>query len=62
MSTAIRTPTTQYDIATIMGGLYGDGTIGLKGAFLVSQAAARQLVREALTTARSGWACWARAS
>src|SRR5205823_6278912 len=25
--------TGQYDIATIMGGLYGDGIIGLKGAF-----------------------------
>ena len=23
---------TQYDVATIMGGLYGDGIIGLKGA------------------------------
>ncbi|HST05196.1 MAG TPA: phytanoyl-CoA dioxygenase, partial [Chloroflexia bacterium] len=25
--------TQQYDVATIMGGLYGDGIIGLKGAF-----------------------------
>ncbi len=27
------TTTRQYDIAAIMGGLYGDGIIGLKGAF-----------------------------
>ena len=27
------TAATQYDVATIMGGLYGDGIIGLKGAF-----------------------------
>lgn len=27
------TRTEQYDIATIMGGVYGDGIIGLKGAF-----------------------------
>ena len=33
MSTTIQAPTTQYDTATIMGGLYGDGTIALKGAF-----------------------------
>jgi hypothetical protein len=26
-------PTEQYDVAPIMGGLYGDGIIGLKGAF-----------------------------
>ena len=26
-------PGTQYDVATIMGGLYGDGIIALKGAF-----------------------------
>src|SRR3954466_13397765 len=26
-------PSTQFDTATIMGGLYGDGIIGLKGAF-----------------------------
>jgi hypothetical protein len=32
MSTAIE-HTTGYDVATIMGGLYGDGIIGLKGAF-----------------------------
>ncbi|AYA36050.1 phytanoyl-CoA dioxygenase [Hymenobacter oligotrophus] len=28
-----RKPQTTYDIAQIMGGLYGDGIIGLKGAF-----------------------------
>jgi ectoine hydroxylase-related dioxygenase (phytanoyl-CoA dioxygenase family) len=33
MSTASQTPTQQYDVATIMGALYGDGIIGLKGAF-----------------------------
>ena len=33
MSTAVRTETARYDVATIMGGLYGDGIIGLKGAF-----------------------------
>ncbi|HEX3157044.1 MAG TPA: phytanoyl-CoA dioxygenase family protein [Gemmatimonadaceae bacterium] len=33
MSTAIQARTTPYDTATIMGGLYGDGTIALKGAF-----------------------------
>jgi hypothetical protein len=32
MSTAIG-HTSGYDVATIMGGLYGDGIIGLKGAF-----------------------------
>ena len=26
-------PALQYDVATIMGGLYGDGIIGLRGAF-----------------------------
>ena len=26
-------PGTQYDVATIMGGLYGDGIVALKGAF-----------------------------
>ena len=33
MSTTIQAPATQYDVATIMGGIYGDGTIALKGAF-----------------------------
>jgi hypothetical protein len=33
MSTTIQAPATRYDTATIMGGLYGDGIIGLKGAF-----------------------------
>ncbi len=37
MSTAVlgraEAPTTTFDTATIMGGLYGDGIIGLKGAF-----------------------------
>ncbi|MFN2567704.1 MAG: phytanoyl-CoA dioxygenase family protein [Gemmatimonadaceae bacterium] len=34
MTTTVQPPlTTQYDVATIMGGLYGDGIIGLKGAF-----------------------------
>ena len=33
MTATIQEPTTQYDIASIMGGLYGDGIIGLKGAF-----------------------------
>ncbi|HEX9989207.1 MAG TPA: phytanoyl-CoA dioxygenase family protein [Chloroflexia bacterium] len=33
MVVGIQTKTQQYDIATIMGGLYGDGIIGLKGAF-----------------------------
>ncbi|MFC0679474.1 phytanoyl-CoA dioxygenase family protein [Lysobacter korlensis] len=32
MNTAIE-QSTGYDVATIMGGLYGDGIIGLKGAF-----------------------------
>ena len=32
MSTTIEAPT-QYDVAQIMGGIYGDGIIGLKGAF-----------------------------
>lgn len=30
---AAHSPTTGYDVATIMGGLYGDGIIALKGAF-----------------------------
>ena len=30
---ATQTATQQYDVATIMGGLYGDGIIGLRGAF-----------------------------
>src|SRR3712207_2398243 len=33
MVVGIQTKTQQYDIATIMGGIYGDGIIGLKGAF-----------------------------
>jgi hypothetical protein len=33
MSTMTAVPATQYDTATIMGALYGDGIIGLKGAF-----------------------------
>ena len=32
MTTSIPT-STEYDVAAIMGGLYGDGIIGLKGAF-----------------------------
>jgi phytanoyl-CoA dioxygenase PhyH len=33
MSTMTAAPQTQFDAASIMGGLYGDGIIGLKGAF-----------------------------
>lgn len=33
MSTMIEAPGTQYDTAEIMGGIYGDGIIALKGAF-----------------------------
>jgi hypothetical protein len=33
MSTMTAVPATQFDTATIMGGLYGEGIIGLKGAF-----------------------------
>jgi hypothetical protein len=33
MSTTIAPPAVQFDTAAIMGGLYGDGIIGLKGAF-----------------------------
>jgi hypothetical protein len=33
MSATIETPTQQFDTAAIMGGLYGDGILGLKGAF-----------------------------
>ena len=33
MSISLQTQTQQFDIATIMGGLYGDGIIALKGAF-----------------------------
>jgi hypothetical protein len=33
MSATIQAPQTQFDTAAIMGGLYGDGIIGLKGAF-----------------------------
>jgi hypothetical protein len=33
MSTMMQAQTQQFDTAAIMGGLYGDGIIGLKGAF-----------------------------
>jgi hypothetical protein len=33
MSTMTAAPQTQFDTATIMGALYGDGIIGLRGAF-----------------------------
>jgi hypothetical protein len=33
MSATIKPQTQQFDVATIMGGLYGDGIIGMKGAF-----------------------------
>jgi hypothetical protein len=33
MSTLLDAPAVAYDVAPIMGGLYGDGIIGLKGAF-----------------------------
>jgi hypothetical protein len=33
VTATIQPPQTQFDAATIMGGLYGDGIIGLKGAF-----------------------------
>ena len=33
ISTPATLPATEYDVASIMGGLYGDGIIGLKGAF-----------------------------
>jgi len=33
MSTTIQAPPTEFDTAAIMGGLYGDGIIGFKGAF-----------------------------
>ena len=33
MGTTTQAATRRYDVATIMGGLYGDGIIGLKGAF-----------------------------
>jgi len=33
MTTTIQAPAAQYDVASIMGGLYGDGIIGLRGAF-----------------------------
>lgn len=33
MSTNNSSPTRQFDVATIMGGLYGDGIIACKGAF-----------------------------
>ena len=40
MGTATSVRATQFDIATIMGGLYGDGIIGCKGAFTREWAAA----------------------
>jgi hypothetical protein len=33
MSTAVQAAPARYDVAGIMGGLYGDGIVGLKGAF-----------------------------
>lgn len=33
MTTMVQEPQTQFDTAAIMGGIYGDGIIGLKGAF-----------------------------
>ena len=33
MTTTVQAQPTRFDTATIMGGLYGDGIIGLKGAF-----------------------------
>jgi len=33
VGTTTQAAATQYDVAAIMGGLYGDGIIGLKGAF-----------------------------
>jgi Phytanoyl-CoA dioxygenase (PhyH) len=33
MSTTVETQTDRYDVAQIMGGIYGDGIIGCKGAF-----------------------------
>jgi hypothetical protein len=33
MSTTMQPAATQYDVATIMGALYGEGILGLKGAF-----------------------------
>ncbi len=33
MTTTMQQQSTRYDVAPIMGGLYGDGIIGLKGAF-----------------------------
>ena len=33
MTTTIQAPSRQFDVATIMGGIYGDGIIGHKGAF-----------------------------
>jgi hypothetical protein len=33
MASTMHTPQTQYDVATILGGLYGDGIIALKSAF-----------------------------
>ncbi len=33
MSTTMQAPPAQFDTAAIMGGLYGDGIIGFKGAF-----------------------------
>ena len=33
MDTTLQAPATGYDTAALMGGLYGDGILGLKGAF-----------------------------
>jgi hypothetical protein len=33
MGATMQAPATEFDVAAIMGGLYGDGIIGLKGAF-----------------------------
>ncbi len=33
MTTTPQAQAAQFDTATIMGGIYGDGIIGLKGAF-----------------------------
>ena len=54
MATAVQAPAAQFDTAAIMGGLYGDGIIGLKGAFTRDWAQAlgedvERLFRDALT-------------
>jgi hypothetical protein len=53
MGTVMQAPPAQYDAGAIMGGLYGDGIIGLKGAFSREWAAAmgediERLFQEAL--------------